>query len=128
MPLTHAVDSALTVVATKESKTRYVIIETQNLIETLDGLSLPKGIKQSLTCKLESAKHKLERALEDILAGNEKHANNMLNCARNKVNAFILEVDALSGKKLSTTEADMLLDAGQTIITHIEDTIHTPIL
>jgi hypothetical protein len=51
----------------------------------------------------------------------------MLNCARNKIKAFTHEVDALSGKKLSAAEANMLLNTGQTIIAHIEDTIHTPI-
>jgi uncharacterized repeat protein (TIGR01451 family) len=117
----------LTVIATKESKTRHLIIETEELIATLNGMDIPNGLKNSLRVKLEGALEKLNTALDDILNGNENHANNMLNCAESKINAFINEVEAQRGKKISKEDADILTNVAQTIILHIDDTTATPL-
>ena len=125
-PLTYIADETLTVIATKESKTRYIINEVDELITLLDNMSIQQGIKNSLKSKLENALDKLNTTLDDILNGDETHANNMLNCAQNQINAFINEVEAQRGKKISENNVDTPTAISQIIIEHINDTIATP--
>lgn len=125
-PLTYTTDETLTVIATKESKIRYMINEVEELVIVLDSMDIQQGVKNSLQSKLENALDKLNTALDDILNGDENHADNMLNCAQNKINAFINEVEAQRGKKISEEDADTLVSTAQTIIEHINDTIATP--
>ena len=122
-PLIYTADETLTVIATKESKTRYMINEVEELMATLDNMDIQAGVKNSLQNKLENALDKLNTALDDILNGDETHANNMLNCAQNKINSFINEVEAQRGKKISNEDADRLLDMGQILINHIDETM-----
>ncbi|MDI6916316.1 MAG: Ig-like domain-containing protein [Thermoplasmatales archaeon] len=122
-PLACTADETLTVIATKESKTRYMINEVEELITLLDNMSIQQGIKNSLKSKLENALNKLNTALDDILNGDNDHADNMLNTAQNQINAFINEVEAQRGKKINDGDADMLLDMGQTLINHINETM-----
>jgi len=68
-------------------------------------LDLPKGIEKSLTSKLDNALDSLERG--------------RANAAKNQLEAFIHEVEALRGKKLTDDEADALIEAVQCIIDNI---------
>jgi uncharacterized membrane protein len=65
--LTKSVSQTLTVIATKESKTRYIITEVKKLITTLEGMNIPHGIKNSLKAKLKSALENLNESL--VLCG-----------------------------------------------------------
>lgn len=121
--LGESVSQRLTVIATKESKIRYMINEVEELMTTLDGMDIQQGVKNSLKSKLENALDKLNTALDDTLNGDENHADKMIKCAQNKLNAFINEVEAQRGKKISNEDADILVNAAQTIIEHINDTI-----
>lgn len=90
-------------------------------------MSIPQGVKSSLRTKLQSALGKLNTALNDTVNGDEKHANNMLNAARNEITAFIEEVNAQKGKKISDYDAKALTSMARTIITYIDSTIATPL-
>lgn len=117
----------LTVLATKESMIRYIIMETESLIDTVDAMTMLAGIKVSLISKLESALDSERSALASVLDGKERRANNMLECAETKLEAFIEQVEALNGKKLSGEDADTLLNASDTLVAHIEKAIATPL-
>lgn len=126
-PLAQVITETLSIIATKESKTRYMINETTALLTTLEKMNIQSGVKNSLGVKLQNALSKLNTALSDILSGNEQHANNMLNTAKNQINAFINEVEAQRGKKISEEDADILVNAAQMIILHIDNTVATPL-
>ncbi|MEW6069447.1 MAG: hypothetical protein AB1485_02405, partial [Candidatus Thermoplasmatota archaeon] len=125
--LTQNITCALTVIATKESKVRYLIDEVSNLIVMLDAMNIQSGIKNSLKAKLNGTLDKLNVALNCVLNGDETAANDMLNCAKNKINAFINEVKAQKGKKISEQDADTLTNSAQSLIGNINDTINTTI-
>ena len=72
------------------------------LIDAISDLPIPSGTACSLVAKLENALRSLE-------AGNK-------NPAANQILAFINEVHALRGKKLSNEEADWLIDRAQKIL------------
>ena len=81
-------------------------VSTQKLIETIRTWNLPKGTENSLTSKLQNAIQSLE--------------NGQQNAAINKLNAFINEVKAQSGKKLTNAQADALIAEAQRIINTIQ--------
>ena len=84
----------------------YTLEDTiETLIISIGGLDLPKGIEKSLTSKLDNALDSLERG--------------RANAAKNQLEAFIHEVEALRGKKLTDDEADALIEAVQCIIDNI---------
>ena len=66
-----------------------------------------KGIKNSLVSKLENVIKQLDKG------------NN--NTAINKLNAFINEVNAQSGKKISTSDANLLIAYAEGIINLIPE-------
>jgi len=76
-----------------------------DLIDDVKELGLSAGIENSLVSKLENA-----------LASWEKGNNN---ACENKLNAFINQVEALSGNKLTEEEANALIDAAQNIINNL---------
>ncbi len=76
-----------------------------HLIEIVESMDLHRGIQNSLISKLENAKKSLEK-------GKEK-------AARNQLQAFIQEVEAQRGKKITDEQADKLVDWAQRIIDHI---------
>jgi hypothetical protein len=76
-----------------------------DLIELVIALELPAGIKQSLTTKLEGAL----TALMD-----ENSSNDVV--AINKLEAFILQIEALSGNKISAAIAVDLVELTNDII------------
>jgi hypothetical protein len=118
--------SELVVQATKESKTRYINLELDSLIDKVSSSTIHKGIKKSLLAKLASASHKKEQALDYILEGRMKQANNMLKAAQGIMNAYINQIEAQSGKHIPKYTADTWIAIAQTIIIDIEVTIMTP--
>ena len=76
-------------------------------VETIETMNLPKGIENSLTVKLENAIKQLDK-------GNE-------NSVVNKLTAFINQVEALKGKKLTNEQADRLASEAQRIINLIQE-------
>jgi hypothetical protein len=74
----------------------------QSLVGTVDGLSLPHGITSSLEAKLSAA-------IQSLNGGNT-------NSAVNQLNAFTNEVNAQSGKQVSTSDAANLISDAQSII------------
>ena len=76
------------------------------LIANIEDLGLPKGTKNSLISKLNNVLDSLERM-------NER-------AAANKLNAFINDVEAQRGKKLTKEEADQLIAIADAAISWIE--------
>ncbi len=75
---------------------------TQELIETIEGWTLSKGLDNCLTAKLDNIIHQLNK-------GNE-------NVAINKLIGLINQVEALREKKLTNEQADYLITEAQRII------------
>jgi len=69
-------------------------------------MNLPSGIENSITSKLDNAIQSLE--------------NGQDNAAVNKIEAFIKQVEAQRGKKLTNEQADFLIEYAQAIIDNIE--------
>ncbi len=83
-----------------------VLVPLLDLIDSVIDLDLPLGIETSLLQKLENALAKLEDGKPCV--------------AINKLNAFIMEVMAQSGKKISEEDADALIAAAEAIIEPLE--------
>lgn len=83
--------------------------DIEELIADVEGMNLQQGLDNSLDAKLTAA---LE-ALEALNAGQR-------NDAVNKLNAFINEVEAQQGKKLTSEQADYLIAEVQAIIDGIQ--------
>ena len=77
----------------------------QKLVSVINGMSLPGGETNSLDAKLGTA-----------LSSLNSHNNNT---AKNQLNAFINEVNAQTGKKITQTQAAQLLQDAQDIINSI---------
>ncbi len=93
-----------------DTDTSIVTVQTpaeaaQDLIDYVEALNLPGGIENSLVSKLESAIKSLDR-------GKVKPAVNQLN-------AFINEINAQRGKKITDPQADDLIATAQGIIDNI---------
>jgi len=79
----------------------------QSLISSLSFFSMPKGLKNSLIKKLESALHWIEK--------------DKFHTAINNLNAFIHHVKAQRGKKISSEIADLLIAEVQGVIGSLID-------
>lgn len=77
----------------------------KDLLKTVEEMNLQNGIDNSLDAKLEAA----AKALEDVKENNDASAVN-------KLEAFISEVEAQRGKKLTDEQADALHGDAQAII------------
>lgn len=77
--------------------------QASNLIVFVENLNLPGGTSTSLTSTLQNA-------IDSFASGNTTSACNQLN-------AFITQVQALSGKKLTAAEASQLIAAANQIRT-----------
>jgi VCBS repeat-containing protein len=77
----------------------------KNLVDEIDGMDLPGGIKNSLTVSLDTA----IKVLEDSNPRNDVAAFNILR-------AFIKKVEAQCGKKIPEEVADALIAKAQDII------------
>jgi PKD repeat protein len=78
---------------------------TEVVIESIEELDLPQGTENSLISKLESAIDSLEDGQD--------------NAAVNKLEAFMNQVEAQRGKKLTEEEADKLIADVQAIIDNV---------
>jgi len=76
-----------------------------DLISDIEDMNLPGGTENCLTSKLEAAQKSLE--------------NGQCGTAINQLEAFINQVEALRGKKLTEEEADALIAAAEAIIAMI---------
>jgi len=76
--------------------------EIEDFIEDIENMDLPQGTETSLTSKLENAIKSIEK---------ENY-----NTAVNQLNAFINEVEAQRGKKLTEEQADELIAMAEFII------------
>ena len=84
----------------------YTLEDTiETLIINIEDLDLSRGLEKSLISKLENALSSFEKG--------------RANAAKNKLNAFINEVDAQRDKKLTDEQADALVIAVQCIIDNI---------
>jgi CSLREA domain-containing protein len=78
----------------------------QSLMAEVQSLGLPRGIEQSLVSKLTAAENALELGQVGASIGN--------------LRAFIHEVEAQSGKKIPSNQADTLIENATQIIASIE--------
>ncbi|UCG03201.1 MAG: hypothetical protein JSW11_04265 [Candidatus Heimdallarchaeota archaeon] len=115
----------LNVRVTKESMARYINLELQELIDSISDSTIHKGIKKSLLSKMESATKKKEQALEYILEGRNRRANNMLKACGNIMQAFINHIQAQNSKHIPESVANNWISQAQTIIDDIEITMAT---
>jgi hypothetical protein len=97
------------------------IAETEALIDTLDGMDIQEGIKNSLRVKLETALDSLEEAHGHFVNGDLDLGNRDLALAHNKLNDFISEVEAQRGKAISEEDAEILINDAQEILALIEE-------
>ena len=72
------------------------------LIRLKDSMNLPNGITNSLDAKLNAA-------LDSVNRGND-------NAAVNQLNAFINEVNAQTGNKITEAQSQLLITDAQAII------------
>ncbi len=77
----------------------------ESVIEDIEEMGLNEGIENSLISKLENAQKSLDKGQD--------------NAAVNQLNAFINEVEAQRGKKLTDAQADELIAAAQSIMGNI---------
>lgn len=117
----------LIVEATKRSMAEYVWHELIWLKSDIEALQTNDGVKESLLSEINYALWTEKQALNYIIAGNETLANNMLTACKEILNAFIYEVEALSGEQITESEANNLIQQAQETIKDIEKTIITPI-
>ncbi|MDE1812922.1 MAG: hypothetical protein KGH85_08695, partial [Thaumarchaeota archaeon] len=78
----------------------------QSLITVKENMGLPHGITTSLDAKLNAASDSLD-------SGDGK-------TAKNQLNAFISEVNAQTGKKITQAQANQLISGAQNIINSIQ--------
>lgn len=83
-------------------QTYAIFIDIDFLIDIVKNMTLQKGLKNSLVVKLEGAQEAIESEQQDV--------------AINKLNAFINEVEAQSGKKLTEQQASSLVRNANCII------------
>jgi len=99
----------VTVVAAPPDSPEEAIAQLQDDIENLEleiaGVKGAKGIRTSLTVKLNSALAALDKGKNDL--------------AISKLNVFINFVDVMEGKRLTVGQADALRDAANAIIQDI---------
>lgn len=77
----------------------------QSLITLKENMGLPQGITTSLDAKLNAASDSL--------------SSDKANTAKNQLNAFINEVNAQTGKKITQVQANQLISGAQNIINSV---------
>ncbi len=100
--------SAITGLYTLTAQIVPVPDQIEDLIEDVAGLGLPPGLANSLIKKLQGALDKL----------NDGNPNNDV-AAANKLNEFIDQVAAQSGKKIDAEDADVLIATAHLIISQL---------
>lgn len=97
------------------------IAETEALIDTLDSMDIPPGIKISLRVKLEEALAYLNAAQDNFIRGELDRGNENLTLAKNRLIDFINEVRVLRGILIREEYADILINDAKEIILMIDD-------
>jgi uncharacterized repeat protein (TIGR01451 family) len=115
----------LAVLPTKESKARYIDIELESLNQTISDSMIDEDVKTGLTDKLTAAIEKKEQALDYIIEGKMKLANNMLGACKNLMEAYLNLVDAQFGKAIPEHTAYDWKHWGEIIIGYIDEAIAT---
>ncbi len=82
-----------------------VIVAIEDLIATVVSLNFQQGIENEFDAKLDA----VIQALDDVNQNNDVTAFNMLN-------AFIQNVEAQRGSRLTNAQADQLVEAALAII------------
>jgi hypothetical protein len=100
--------SAITALYTLTAQIVPVPDQIQDLIDDVAELGLPRGLANALTGKLQAALNKL----------NDGNPNNDV-AAANKLNEFIDQVAAQSGKKIDAEDADVLIATAHLIISQL---------
>jgi hypothetical protein len=104
------------------SKGSYVPLpETEDLIETVEGMLIQHGIKNSLLVKLDGALNYLTLSQYYFVNGFINLGTDHLSLAERKINDFINEVEAKRGKGISEEDAYLLLNKSQVIIVMINE-------
>jgi len=109
----------------KKAIVQHIDTMLDELKNTLNAMNIAKGNKNSLMQKLENVQKKNGDALKFIDQNKETQANNMLNAEDNLMNAFINEVNAQTGKAISTGDAAKLNDGAIEIRGIIQKAIET---
>jgi hypothetical protein len=126
-PASKTNTAGLIVEATKESMTRYIDLELAWLTNEITASGIDEDVKSSLLDKLNSATMKDGRALDYILAGRVKQANNMLKACKNMVRALMNEVEAQMdiqpGKHIPEILAEAWIENILQVITDLETAI-----
>ncbi|TFG25752.1 MAG: hypothetical protein EU533_00815 [Promethearchaeota archaeon] len=115
----------LIVLPTKESKARYIDIELESLTEQISDSTIDEDVKTGLLDKLTAAIEKKEQALNYIIEGKMKLANNMLKACQNIMEAYLSLIEAQFGKAIPEHAAYDWEYWGKLIIEDIDDTIAT---
>lgn len=118
--------STLVVQPTKESKCRYIDLELKWLADMVRNSGLEPSIVASLLDQLNAAILKEQQALDYVLVGKIKMANNMLRASGEISKAFIDLVLAQRGKYIPEAIADLWIARAQEIRVHIRNAISTP--
>lgn len=95
------------------------ILEVQDAVST-GGIT---DIDGALIAKLSRISDKIQQAIDWLGTSRDKVARNMLNAARNKLKAFINQVNAQSGKHISEEVATGLLEQADHLVELIGDLI-----
>ncbi|MEW6189480.1 MAG: hypothetical protein AB1466_05150 [Actinomycetota bacterium] len=127
-PLVKASASAsLTLQATKRSMVEYIDLELEELYAKVDASTINPGIKANLLSTIDKAITTKEQALEFIISGNEKKANNKLFVTSKTLVSFIDTVTDLSGIEIPVEIATEFIQEAQTMIDHLQIAIVTPL-
>jgi uncharacterized repeat protein (TIGR01451 family) len=123
-PTANLSDTAnLKIIATKESRPRFIELEISSLKHGVNASTIPPDIMASLLDKLDSAEFKNQQAITYILTSKSNLANNMLSSTIDIMSAFISSVQAQRNKGIPASLADNWISQAQTIISDIQDAI-----
>jgi len=100
-----------------------LIQDYEILVETVERTDIHKEVKNGLLDKLTNATMKAEQGLAYINEGEYTLGENMLNSASSKIKAFLNEVNAQKGKKISEEEADGFTSWARKMILSLQNQI-----
>jgi hypothetical protein len=101
-------------------RVRFTDVLLDSLIAQVEGADIEAGVKNSLLSKLDNAKKKKEQGLARLEAGDTTVAMNMFNAAANILGAFINELEAQRGQKITEGDADSFMAQAEDIIWRLQ--------
>jgi hypothetical protein len=101
-------------------RVRFTDVLLDSLIAQVEAADIEAGVKNSLLSKLDNAKKKKEQGLERLEAGDTTVAINMFNAAANILGAFINELEAQRGQKITEGDADSFMAQAEDIIWRLQ--------